>query len=136
MITAVDSNVLLDILIDGAEHATASRRSFRACFEEGSVVACDVVVAEVGSRFTSSVATTAAFDVFGLRFDAIDLTASLAAAEAWRSYRRRGGKRERMLADFLIGAHAQTRADRLLTRDRGFYRTYFKRLRLIDPAKL
>jgi hypothetical protein len=36
--------------------------------------------------------------------------------------------------DFLIGTHAWMRADQFLTRDRGFYRTYFKRLRIVDPS--
>ena len=51
---------------------------------------------------------------------------------AWVQYKKAGGKRERILADFLIGAHAQIHADRLLTRDRGFYKKYFKHLKIIS----
>jgi predicted nucleic acid-binding protein len=59
---------------------------------------------------------------------------SLAASESWRAYGRAGGARERVISDFLIGAHAQMRADRLLTRDRGFYRSYLRELTVLDPS--
>jgi predicted nucleic acid-binding protein len=39
-----------------------------------------------------------------------------------------------MIADFLIGAHALHQANRLLTRDRGFYRDYFDGLEILDPS--
>src|SRR5205814_8621544 len=52
------------------------------------------------------------------------LATALEAGVSWKSYRERGGQRTRVAADFLIGAHAFLQADRLLTPDRGFYRSY------------
>ena len=74
-------------------------------------------------------------DLLQIDFSPLDAKAAFSAGEAWRLYRKRGGTRTRVVADFLIGAHAQTHADRLLTRDRGFYRAYFPKLTLIDPSR-
>jgi predicted nucleic acid-binding protein len=67
-------------------------------------------------------------------FESIDAEAALFAGETFRVYCSRGGSRERVIADFLIGAHALYAADRLLTRDRGFHRSYFTNLQLLDPT--
>lgn len=45
-----------------------------------------------------------------------------------------GGSRRRIVADFLIGAHGASVADRLLSRDRGFYRKHFETLTVVDPS--
>jgi predicted nucleic acid-binding protein len=97
-------------------------------------VACDVVWAEVTGAFADAAAARGALERLGVRFSAIEAPAALAAGEAWAAYRRTGGPRGRVIADFLIGAHASTVADRLVTRDRGFYRRYFGGVVLIDPS--
>jgi predicted nucleic acid-binding protein len=67
-------------------------------------------------------------------FSPLNRESALAAGEVWRRYRVHGGPRARVIPDFLIGAHAALQCERLLSRDRGFYREYFKRLRLLDPT--
>ena len=135
MITAVDTSVLLDVFGADPTFGPRSRKSVRSCLTEGRLIGCDVVWAEVASFFPSPSGAREALDRLGVEFSPVEIKTALLASRVWKAYRSRGGQRERMVADFLIGAHALSQADRLLTRDRGFYRTYFSRLRVLDPAK-
>ncbi|HEV2382025.1 MAG TPA: type II toxin-antitoxin system VapC family toxin [Terriglobia bacterium] len=136
MITAVDSSVLLDILVADTSFGPASAHAVRTVLAEDRLIACEVVWAEVAGSFLSATAARQALDRLNLEFSPLTVESALEAGIAWRSYRARGGgPRRRVVADFLIGAHALRQADRLLTRDRGFYCTYFKHLSLLDPSK-
>ena len=70
---------------------------------------------------------------FGIRFLATSEQAAVRAGHMQRRFRDRGGRRERVVADFLIGAHALLQCDALITRDASFYRDYFKGLKVIVP---
>jgi len=134
MRTAVDTNVLLDVFGADATFGPRSKEAIRLCLAEGSLVACDVVWAEVSGLFPTADAARRRMELLQVQFDSIDLDTALAAGRAWKAYRSRVGRRGRVAADFLIGAHALAHADRLLTRDRGFYRSSFSGLTIIDPA--
>jgi predicted nucleic acid-binding protein len=135
VITAVDSNVLLDILTGETEHGPRSAAMLRRAVAEGALIASTAVWAEVIGAYDDARSVTSRLDRIGLQLVPDDREVATLAGRSYRAYRRAGGSRRRVLADFLIGAHAQVRADRLLTRDRGFYRSYFARLRILDPSK-
>jgi predicted nucleic acid-binding protein len=135
MITSVDSCVALDLLVAGSEFGAASRDALRQCSLEGKLVVCEIVWAEVGAFFPSPEEATRSFERLRLEFSSIGPAAALHAGVTWKRYRQQGGKRERLVADFLIGSHALHHADRLLTRDRGIFRAYYPSLMLLDPAQ-
>ena len=73
-------------------------------------------------------------ETLGLQFSPMTKRAATLASELWREAKRRKPvPPRRVVADFLVGAHAMECADCLLTRDKGFYRDYFSNLTVIDP---
>lgn len=89
--------------------------------------------AEVAATFVDRTPAAEALAKLGIDFSSIDAMAAVDAGSMWRKYLRSGGTRERIVADFLVASHAQFHADRLLTRDRGFYRSHFTGLTVVDP---
>jgi predicted nucleic acid-binding protein len=134
LITAVDSNVLIDILGADPTFGPRSLSEARRCGHEGVLIACEAVWAEVLAAFPNPAETEAALRRIPLECSSLGRAGAVRAGVAWRAYRRRGGPRERIVADFLVGAHAMEEADRLLTRDRGFQRMAFAGLTIIDPS--
>jgi predicted nucleic acid-binding protein len=134
LITAVDTSILLDVIGGDPQFGPGSAAGLRRCQREGQLIACDVVWAECAAALPDTDTTLDRLARLRLGFRALEVEAALTAGQMWRLYRSRCGTRERIIADFLIGAHALMQADRLLTRDRGFYRGYFDGLEILDPS--
>jgi predicted nucleic acid-binding protein len=135
MITALDTNILLDILLPNEQFYDLSARALEDATAEGSLVVCDLVYAELCAHFASQRHCDEFLGENGIKVESLGRDASFLASRTWRKYRSQGGKRNRILSDFLIGAHAQTQASGLLTRDRGFYREMFPSLMLLSSMR-
>lgn len=130
---ALDSSVLLDILGGDPAHGEASAQALADAMSRDEIVVCEAVVAEVQTMLDTRETVLEALTEFGIRFEPIQEAAAVRAGHMQRRYRDRGGRRERVVADFLIGAHALMQCQALITRDDGFFRDYYKGLRLIVP---
>ena len=135
MTTAVDTSVLLDLLTDDATHGAASETALRDARAEGRLIACECVLAELRPALSKDADLQALLDDLGIDYVACSREAALLAGRHLAKYLQRGGPRGRIVPDFLIAAHAQLQADRLLARDRGFFRDYFSSLKVVDPTR-
>ena len=135
---AIDTSVLVD-LIGGDARADAAGAAVRDALSQGPVVACDIVIGEVVAGLGSGSLLRDALDESGISFSPLELRAAVRAGEMQRRYKERLGDSSgaqavpRSVPDFLIGAHALLQCDALITRDAGFFRDYFKGLKVIVP---
>ena len=132
MITAVDSSVLLDVLCDDPGFAVRSAAALRRVMQEGRIIVSEPVVAEIGPALKED-ALRGFLSDWGMELVPGTIETALLAGKNFSTYLGRGGKRGRVVTDFLIGAHAALLSDRLLARDRGYFRDYFKSLVLLEP---
>jgi predicted nucleic acid-binding protein len=133
MTTAVDSSVILDVLTDDAAFAARSSQALRQASRQGQLIVCESVLAEVFPVLGSLTRVKQFLADWQFDFLPSDLESAMLAGEMFLAFKQRNRERRRILADFLVGAHAVVHADRLLARDRSYLRDYFENLRLLDP---
>jgi predicted nucleic acid-binding protein len=155
LITAIDSNILIDVLVQDFEFAASSEQAIDEAVANGAAVISEPVFAELAARFRDESSLREFLRSSRIRLELSNTESLYAAGVAWARYSRNrpeglicpdcGGRqqvacsscsrpiqvRQHVLSDFLIGAHAREQADFLLTRDRGYFRTYFPDLKLV-----
>ena len=132
MITAVDTNILLDVFLPDEKFASDSSKLLKLAYDEGALIICAIVYAELVPQFEGRSILERTLATINVTLSPVDTEVTFLAGEKWKAYRRSGGKRERIITDFLIGAHALIKAERFLSRDRGFYKSYFPELSLVE----
>jgi len=136
MVTAVDTNIFLDITSGGEFVRNESALALENAAESGPVVISTVCYSELSVSFRIKAALDQFLRGLKVRTDDLDAATAFLAGQFQREYKLRGGSRTRILADFLIAAHAQLHADRLLTRDSRFFSDSFLELKAVAPHDL
>jgi predicted nucleic acid-binding protein len=128
----IDTNVLLDVIGADEQFGDCSRVLLEQLAEEGMLIINPVIYAEIGAMCDSLEELDDLLPEMLLRRDPIPWEAHFLAGQAFRRYRRNKGQQKRVLADFLIAAHAAYAGYTLVSRDSG-HKRYFN-IELLNPA--
>ena len=129
----VDTNVLIDVLEDEPKWVDWSINQLRSQSKVHPLAINPIIYAELSLTFSTVEALDSTIENLGLAVMELPRPALFLAGKAFMLYRRRGGKKNNVLADFFIGAHAAVLGCPLLTRDAQRYQTYFPGVTLITP---
>jgi predicted nucleic acid-binding protein len=137
MTTAIDTNAIIGLWHDDPTLSQAVETALDAAFHRGGLIVAAPVFAELIAAPGRSEAFVSRFlEENGIAIDwNLDEAIWRSAGRAFRAYAERRRKQRdhgarRILADFLIGAHASIRGYRLLSLDERLYRAAFPTLKL------
>ncbi len=155
MITAIDTNILVDVIGGLSDLYGESSSLLERHSNKGSLIISPIAYSELLAVFLKQYDEHEAGSMLakflsdtGIRIFEFAPEDFKLAAKAWREFtstrqlicskcgavnafscKKCGAQmswRNHILTDFLIGAHAQNHADTLLTRDKSHYKKYFK----------
>ncbi|WP_395516989.1 type II toxin-antitoxin system VapC family toxin [Pseudorhizobium flavum] len=133
MAVLVDTNILVDIAVRDPIWLEWSRGALAKLAGRVPLIINPIIYAEFSVRYRDMNEVEALLPAEEFRREGLPWAAAFAAGAAFGAYRQAGGARERVLPDFLIGAHALIRGYSIVTRDPKGYRRYFPDVRLITP---
>jgi len=149
---SIDTCILLDLLLNQNIESIEKLKKHRDDHDE--LVICGMVYGELCPIFKQSKMDMNLFlSEIGIKIEMCKADHYAYAGEMWNEYRKRRrivcpvcGKsinlkcphcdssirfRQHILSDFIIGAFSELHCDGLLTRDYGYYKTYFQGLKML-----
>jgi predicted nucleic acid-binding protein len=129
----LDANVVLDVWNPDPTWQAWSCNQLRILSVLHELAINPIVYAEISVSFATPTALDKKLEDLGILVEDIPRRAAFLAGKAYVHYRRQGGMKSNVLADFFIGAHAAVLGCLLLTRDTRRYSAYFPSVRLIAP---
>lgn len=129
----VDTNVLVDVLQNDPQWADWSIAQLQAQSKVHRLSINPIIYAELSLNFSTVEALDAVISRMELDLLDIPKPALFLAGKAFMQYRRGGGLKTNVLADFFIGAHAAVSGLPLLTRNTRRYQSYFPSINLVTP---
>ena len=129
----VDSNVLLDILTIDPVWYSWSSSNLSLLAESHELIINDIIYTEVSIGFDRIEDLEQVFADDFFKIVPMPKEAPFLAGKAFMQYKANSGKKNLVLPDLFIGAHASVLGIPLITRDVGRYKTYFPKLQLITP---
>ena len=129
----VETNVLVDVLQNDPQWADWSIAQLQAQSKVHRLSINPIIYAELSLNFSTVEALDAVISRMELDLLDIPKPALFLAGKAFMQYRRGGGLKTNVLADFFIGAHAAVSGLPVLTRDTRRYQSYFPSINLVTP---
>ena len=131
--TLVDTNVWFDCIDEGSPWHDWAVEKLQAYSQRSPLHVNLVIFTELLVPGPDVNALDALLDVYEVQRTALPWACASLTAAAFALYRKRGGSKQKPLADFYIGAHAAVSNFGVLTRDPTPYKSYFPRLELFAP---
>lgn len=130
----VDTNIILDVVTEDEQWFDWSSKQLKRQSNNNHLFINPIIYAEVSCGFDRIEEVDQVLsEEFYHRLE-IPWTASFLAGKAFIKYKKKGGKKNSVLSDFFIGAHAVVNDLALLTRDGATYEYYFPKIELIRPG--
>jgi predicted nucleic acid-binding protein len=133
----LDSNILIDVIEFDPDWEEWSSRQIEDAGKVDRLVINEIVVAEAAPRSGPLDRFEGSMEAMGISLESLSAQAAYHAGQTFQVFRqnRPDGAKRSILADFLIGGHAEVLGATILTRDPRFYRAYFPSVPLITPDK-